>query len=101
MLKFLAIGLIAISFTVATGCSTAVPAGSALYASASGAPVFVRAGAESRLLGRLEPNEQVVKIGEAKGFTHVRARGGSMVGWVSTTKLVRQPSASVPASPAP
>ena len=110
MSKLLAVFLVAIAFTAGIGCSgsASVTKGkpsrfsssdseeSVLYASAGGASVFSKASLEARLLGKLDAHERVVKIGETKGFTHVRARGGSMIGWVSTSKLTGQVPASTP-----
>jgi hypothetical protein len=101
--KFLALFVIAISLTAGFGCSNG-PSGrpvsglfsgsdkeeTVLYATQGGASVFSKASMEARLLGKLEPGERVVKIGETKGFTHIRARGGSMIGWASTSRLSRR-----------
>ncbi len=111
MLKLFTLFLVAISFTAVGGCSSGSSPGktvsgwfggsdevpesdkSTFYAVAAGASVFAKAGADSRLLGKLEPHERVTKIGEAKGFVRIRARGGSMDGWVHKSKLVpRRPS---------
>jgi hypothetical protein len=101
--KFPALSIVAISFTAMLGCSggssvrpvSGLFSGSdkeetVLYAVAGGASVFSKASMESRLLGKLDSGERVVKIGETKAFTHIRARGGSMVGWVNTSRLGRK-----------
>jgi hypothetical protein len=104
MLKFLALSLLAISFAAITGCSSGKPVAgwfggsdeisenenSTFYATAAGASVFAKASPESRLLGKLKPYERVTRIGEAKGFAHIRARSGSMVGWVHASRLSRR-----------
>jgi hypothetical protein len=121
MMKFAALFLVAVSLTAITGCSsgssgssgsgakfglfgddTAQSDKSTYYAVAAGASVFAKASPESRLLGKLQPSERVTKIGEAKGFAHVRARAGAMIGWVHESKLSRrQPAGPAPQSGSP
>lgn len=107
MPKFLPVFALVAFVAAASGCSGGASAGrgvsgwfgggktsaaseKVLYAGRAGIDVLSKPSAGSKPVGRLALHEKVIQSKEENGFAKIRARGGSLEGWVPSARLLRR-----------